>query len=58
MPSPRDITVIGVILFDCVIFFNATLNDIPKSYLFFLKNKIVNLDKIKKITRQKKKDIK
>ena len=37
---------------------NATLKDIPKLYLFFLKNNIVNLDKIKKTTKQKKKDIK
>ena len=48
----------GVILLDWVIFFKATLNDIPKLYLFFLKNNIVNLDKIKKTTKQKKKDIK
>ena len=41
IPSPRDITVIGVILFDCVIFLIAIFEEIPKLIRLFLSNNII-----------------
>ena len=41
IPSPRDITVIGVILFDCVIFLIAIFEEIPRLIRLFLSNNII-----------------
>ena len=41
IPSPSDITVIGVILFDCVTFLIAIFDEIPKLSRLFLNNNII-----------------
>ena len=51
-PRPKDIIVIGVILFDCVIFLIDTFKGVLELNLNFFRENMINFESKKKIIKQ------